>query len=329
MSIKERSDLLQTAYGLLNDDTKIEEGMQCVDKLLKMNPHNREALIYKGIALSRMDKNNEALLCLNHVIKLFPRHYNGYMNKGTVLFNLQRYQSALDAFNKSIDLTPDDDDQHCDLYFNQGNCLFSLNRFEEAFKSFKQAASLDTSDRVFLVKKGHCLRELKRFKEAIVEYKAALRIEPETQECYFHIGNILKDEMKDYAEAIKYFNKLIIIDPTNSCPLLSKADCLMACEKWAKASQFYQKAFDLIACSVDQGGVVCCNSHFDIDFNLSICFYNMNKNEQALVCINRCIQMEANKIDLYVHKRRILVALKKYDEAADCEIEELRLQMKK
>lgn len=324
------NNLLATAYQLLNgdSDSKIEEGMKCIDKLLKMKPNNRDALVYKGIALSKLNKNEEALLCLNNVISKFPRYYLGYMNKGTVLFALKRYQSALDAFNKSIELSSiEGDGQNADLHFNKANCLFSLDRFEEALKSYKRASSIDPSDHVFLLRIGDCLRELKKFKESVVEYKAALRINPEEEECYFHIGNILKNEIEDYSEAMKYFNKLILIDPDNSCPMLNKADCLMKLQKWEKAVQFYDKAFETISRGFVNVDDKCCKSRYDIQFNKSVCFYNLKKNEPALDCVNKCIQLHPNDIHLYVQKRIILLAMKKFEEAADCEIEELKLEI--
>lgn len=379
---KEKEELLSKAYECLKahdngDDSKLEEGLRIVERMLQMNPFNKEALIYKALALSAVNKPNEAILCLNHVIKSFPSYHLGYLNKGSALFSLHKYQEALECFNKAIELEPNDaqiyhnkgncqsslghleeslnsyayaskleprnpkylnsqgvclyemkmykraeelfekasqiNPRTCDYHFNKGNCFLELKKYEEALNCFTKASLINPLNCEIMKQKGKCLRLLNNIKKAIEEFSAALKICPHDCESYFNIAEMYTYNLKDFAQGIKYFDKILKLESKNRQAYLQKGDCHMMLQQYEEAIGVYDKA-----CEISPLGI-----EYLVSYNKGISCMNLRRNEQALEYINKCIQIKPDDDELHDFKQRILARFeleKKEEEKANCMI---------
>jgi len=55
------------------------------------------------MALYRSKKYEEALECINKVLELNPSHLDALNRKGSILHDLNKYDEALQCFNKVIE----------------------------------------------------------------------------------------------------------------------------------------------------------------------------------------------------------------------------------
>ena len=65
------------------------------------------SLFNKSGVLYNLEKNEEALECINKVLELNPTHLDALNRKGFILLELKKYEEALQFLNKVIELYPD------------------------------------------------------------------------------------------------------------------------------------------------------------------------------------------------------------------------------
>lgn len=95
-----------TAYGFIASG-KYDEAVSAFDEIIRSNPQDPFAWIYKGVALCALDKNDDALIAYDEAIRQNPRYeYLFWIYKANILKNLFRYDEALEAYDEAIGLNP-------------------------------------------------------------------------------------------------------------------------------------------------------------------------------------------------------------------------------
>ncbi len=140
---------------------------------MPLRPGDLEALLYRGNALSALNRPQEALACFDAVLARDPRRAEARLNRGTVLatmgrhaqalaistpcsrrrrtisklstiaatalLELGRQAEALTAFDRALSQAP----KHMRAWNNRGRALQALNRHDEAVASFEKAIAFD------------------------------------------------------------------------------------------------------------------------------------------------------------------------------------------
>jgi predicted O-linked N-acetylglucosamine transferase (SPINDLY family) len=70
------------------------------DRVLRVEPGNFEALVGRGNALQRLNRNAEALSSYDRALELHPDRVEVHNNRGSALRGLKRYSEAADAFER-------------------------------------------------------------------------------------------------------------------------------------------------------------------------------------------------------------------------------------
>jgi tetratricopeptide (TPR) repeat protein len=108
-----------------------------------------------------------------------------------------------------------------------GNAYFDAGEWKQAIENYEQALLLDPSNTDVITDvitdMGTCYRNLGMPGRAIAEYERALKIEPTHQNALFNLGIVYGYDRKDYATAIRYWEKLLHISPKHP-----RADYLLA-----------------------------------------------------------------------------------------------------
>ena len=110
--------------------SKHEETLDCVNKILEIEPDNYDALNYKAGALHFLHQYEEEIDCLNRLLEIEPDNASHYQLKGKALFDLSNDNAAIDhmldmhpeampesttysfaeslvCFNKALEIDPD------------------------------------------------------------------------------------------------------------------------------------------------------------------------------------------------------------------------------
>jgi len=94
-----------------------------------------------------------------------------------------------------------------------GNAYFEAGQWKLAIQFYEQALHFDPSNADVITDMGTCYRNLGMPDRAIAEYVRALKIEPTHQNALFNLGVVYGYDRKDYATAIRYWERLLHVSP--------------------------------------------------------------------------------------------------------------------
>lgn len=224
----------------------LRKGLKYCELALSVDPDNLAALGEKGIILALTNRIHDAILVYDRILSLDPKNAQMHVNKGAILCDyLQRFQEALECFNCAIKLDP----EIIQAWTNKGVVLGHLGCFDEALEAFEKALSLDPKSATVLLTMGAMLNDrLGRSAEALEKFERALQINSSLPEAWHSRGVALRDlerneealesfgraftlenrftgslanmgmiymKRGDFSEAIKYFQTVLQIDPTD------------------------------------------------------------------------------------------------------------------
>jgi len=167
--VKRVETMAKTALALIADN-RLDQAREILEKILRLDPDNADALVNIGTVEYR---SGEFVLALKHyqrAIKINPAHALVFSNMGMVYFSSfqrdndrQFLDPALQHLNKALQLDPD----LAAGYNGRGAVYLALNEAEKAIADFKKALQLkpELVDAYFNI--TYALLQLGRKKEAI------------------------------------------------------------------------------------------------------------------------------------------------------------------
>ena len=201
------------------DSDMLIDAIDCLDKIIELDPSNDGAWTTKGKTMSMMAVNlrddgmriitaiertsndqkrllKEALKCFKKAIDINPKSDYAFQNQALALARLGRKDQALESNNIAIELNPNN--------FGAGmqgtSWLINLGRFEESYevcKRLKQSTGLGMmSDALrlgFFSNFAAALSGLKRYEEAFVEINRAIDLDVTNALIWVKKGEILFD----------------------------------------------------------------------------------------------------------------------------------------
>jgi hypothetical protein len=113
--------------------------LECIDKVLTLNPDCPEAYNTQGLALKALGKNQDAIASFNKAIALQAYFPEAYLNLAAAYRGERRLPEALRAIQKAIDQKPG----YAQAHSNQGNIYQDLHQLDAAIASFDNSISLE------------------------------------------------------------------------------------------------------------------------------------------------------------------------------------------
>ncbi|MFN8257345.1 MAG: tetratricopeptide repeat protein [Bacteroidales bacterium] len=84
-----------------------EKSIEYFNAVIRYEPKNTEALMYRGFAKSQLKNYNEAISDFNSLIEIEPGRSSAYDNRGLCKKNKGDYTGALEDYSKAIELEPE------------------------------------------------------------------------------------------------------------------------------------------------------------------------------------------------------------------------------
>lgn len=123
----------------LNILNRKREGMEYLNKVLKINPNNEQALMNRAVELYENGEYDKSIMDFNRVIRINPNNNEALINKGVLLAAMGKYKEAIINYDKILEMNPYDKA----VLFNKANSLFYLNKYDEALECFKNILKLN------------------------------------------------------------------------------------------------------------------------------------------------------------------------------------------
>lgn len=254
---------------LHNDDWggNYTKAIDCIEKALKINPDDLEALVLKGKILKNIDKEKSKDYFEDILVKCGGADEESLIAKGDVLYELDDYDSAIVAYTKALDINP----LNSKTWEKKGKVLCYNDNEAEGVKSLRKSLLLNPHDiklwrdlRLYcgdLESKIHeCDNALLIFPKSeyewrdkadnlkrIGDYENAIKCYDMDMEVEYHsdMDNSYTSqadcfiELEDYENAIKSLDKALNIWPENSTTIKTKGDCYFNLKQYQKALECY------------------------------------------------------------------------------------------
>lgn len=150
----------------------LEESFPVVDKILKIDPENAEALNLKGYLWLAMKKNNPAMDSFEAAARLNP--YSGEPHMGLCLAYMRKgdMHHAFEQIAIAVLLEP----RRSVFLSYWAKMLYESKRFEQALDILDLAQRLDPKDPTPHLYRSHILRDLNRIHEAVFALQKAVEL---------------------------------------------------------------------------------------------------------------------------------------------------------
>lgn len=193
-----------------NNTITMEDLINENDQVLKINPENQSALLYRVLIYYNGEKYPDAISSAEAVIKKYPNSSLAWHMIGSSWVNLKDYTKAAEAFGKAAAITPDDPAE----YNLQGVSLSRLGKNDEAVAVLQKATQLNPGYAVAWNNLGVTYRNMNETNLASDTLNTAISKDNNNAVFFSNKGFILLDK-HDYSGAINCAKEAKRIDMTN------------------------------------------------------------------------------------------------------------------
>lgn len=318
------------------------------NKKLAESPTNADLLADLGAIKQRQGKYTEAYEYYNRSQSQSNRSMetaiNTQLNMGTLLQVQGKYEKAIEIYKKIIIMQPNH--YEANLYLAQ--CYESLpDCKKQALQQYKKLQSLKPSSPEFNGKISELTRE-SMGPEDIYNYVKSVIAPDKYYVEQLYKNALTEHEQKNYPTAIKYYELVKYVDPTNSEVYENLAVCYAQQKDYAKAkdvlntaqtkfpnntkyskllkdindtgnSEILMKAYESYNNKDYQTAITLYSSisdkTTDVWLGLAGAYQNSNQPEKAIECYNKALELSPNNSDIAYSIGAIWVNLKNYQKA--------------
>ncbi|HYQ48702.1 MAG TPA: tetratricopeptide repeat protein [Thermodesulfovibrionales bacterium] len=114
---------------------------------------------------------------------------------------------------KLLQETVQKDPKNLKAWTDLGNLMMDTHRYQEAINAYTKALELDPRNANVRTDMGTCYRNIGKPDIAIREYKKSIEIDPKHINAHKNMAVVLMQDLKDYQQAVKEFERTLEISP--------------------------------------------------------------------------------------------------------------------
>ncbi|NLP43250.1 MAG: tetratricopeptide repeat protein [Peptococcaceae bacterium] len=150
----------------------ISKAQKLLNKALKIEPDNYDALCNLAAIYHKLNKNDQAYKLFNKAYNLNQNDPILLNNLGYVCFKLGRTRKAIEYYNQALDIEP----SNITVLYNLSICFLAKGQLEEACKTLEKLISLDSENSSFWVLLGNTYEQLSRHRIAVDCFNKSLKL---------------------------------------------------------------------------------------------------------------------------------------------------------
>ncbi|MCS6991831.1 MAG: tetratricopeptide repeat protein [Chitinophagales bacterium] len=216
--LEDREELLLELADIYEECDEFELLYSTLERVLKLNPRNQEALSRMWYAVELSGYYEESIRLHQWVIDQDPYSYLAWHNLGNAYYDLGRYHDAIEAFGFATAINEDWDLSYRDC----GDAYLQLKQYRKAIEQFELAIKASKPYEELLCAIGFCYEKLKEYERARGYYRKAIQQDPRHHEAYFRYGETYRKE-RNWGRAIQYYKKALRIQPARAEYLVALA----------------------------------------------------------------------------------------------------------
>ena len=253
----------------------------------------------RGYANQMLYKHKEALNDYFRVRELKPDYTNINKKIGEVYYQDEDYSNALLYFEKHEQVTMSDNLGKDYLYwYRRGFSYNAQKQYDKALTSLDKSLAIKNDYLSTYLERGFAYTKLKRNDEAIASYEKAIDLKPNDHIAYNGIAEVYRDNIKDCSKATEWYNKTLRVKPNERKANFGIGYCLNATGNYAEAKTYLKAA---IASEDDYTA-----AYIDLGYSE----YMLNNYAEALVQLNKALELNENSINALYYKGLVYIAKK-------------------
>jgi tetratricopeptide (TPR) repeat protein len=231
-----KSGLMSIQMGIDLDDA-----IQNFSKAIQIKPKYSDAYWGRGMARKMKKEYKEASQDLEKAIQLNPNNDEAYISIAEVQYHLTDYTKAEYYYSQYLKKYPEDFDTYSDRAFVRMQNL----SIKEAILDYTKAIDLNPNKQYQdYIDRGKAKYLIKLYESANSDFNKAIEINPNSLDLLYSLGTFFVEAEK-FNEAISYFDKILILDKTNSRAFLYRGFSKNGLERFEEALTDLNRAIEL------------------------------------------------------------------------------------
>jgi serine/threonine protein kinase/tetratricopeptide (TPR) repeat protein len=225
--------------GTAKEHSCLDEARRALREAESLNPDSARVRLAGGSLNQAEGQDQKALEDYRRVLELEPRNVDAFLRIASAYDKFEMPDKAIEAYKKAIELDPG----YFEPYEELGLLYYYRGRYPEAAEQFHKAIEKAPGVVDAHTSLGGVLCDLGRYDEAEQALLASLKIR-ETAPALNDLGAMRVYQRRD-ADAVEYFKRAIVIDPSEYLYLLNLGDSEWRLRDLRDAKAAYRKAIDL------------------------------------------------------------------------------------
>jgi tetratricopeptide (TPR) repeat protein len=312
----------------------IKDAIKIYDRITNENDKYPLPWYLKGIAYAELAEHKKAIKCFDNSLKHAKNFSLGYQKKAGQLQIMKRYDQALDDIDKALELNPINEN----ALALKSEILISLGRYKAAMDAYDQILAINKNNADILLRKADILRRYNKYEKSLECYDGVIRLNPENSEAWYQKSQLLNklgtDESAElecyrsliemdivdpeilkgvagaimkkddiFGEKLKWFEKMIMVDPSNGNAWLNKGTVLEKLNKNDAAAEAYEKVLELDSESIEAM------------FRAGKILEQRNEHTEASEYFSQILKLEPANTDALLSLAKIQFSTGKYQDA--------------
>ncbi|MFP4498978.1 MAG: tetratricopeptide repeat protein [Vulcanimicrobiota bacterium] len=153
-----KKEELVTRYGNMEAGIKLmelkrySEALDCFKKVQLENPKDTRALLYEAMALYWLEEFSKSNVIVSEVLKKEPYNYMAWLYKGKSVNGMKNPREALGCFERAIEIKPD----FMEAWYHKAMALYGQEQYRASLASLNRVLAKEPGNAKALVIKGMC-----------------------------------------------------------------------------------------------------------------------------------------------------------------------------
>ena len=279
------------------------QALEMYEKILERNGPDWEVLFKIAELNSSLHRYDKAAAAFEQMVKIDPSNMSLKQNLGEMYVRSQQYDKALTLFTGLLDSDPHNLELRgalAELYLQQNKWIDARTQFETILRS--DSISADVRFRIAMAYLGQSQKDSTLLDNVKEQFKQFLAHYPEDWRPMFYLGRLAIVEKQD-TTALQYFDKVTKVAGWNAEAWWYLASILFDKKDYAQAVMVLEKAHQIVP---NDGG---------INFLLGYGYTRVDRNEDAIVPLERAVEINPKDINALSTLASTFDALKRYTES--------------
>lgn len=194
-----------------------------------------------GYAFDKSKMTDSALTAYLQCVELKPDYSGALRNLGNLYYNSGENEKALNYYKRYLAATKIEVTDYL-IWYKKGFLENALKDYTNAKQSLYRSVQYKADHMNTCLELGFACSRLKQNDSAIYYYQKAIDLDPKNYIPYNGIGEVYRDNMKDYDKATEWYTKAMAIDSKERKANFGIGYCMNARQRYAEAIPYLRQA---------------------------------------------------------------------------------------